>query len=151
MAFDIGLEKQNLDRYITYWEMKYSGCENHICDGCAMSCGCRVIESDIAIEQRINEVYLRFMRDKISSGSLLSQARQAFWANIQFCENFNEYFWMNAELFYGDAQYYAWRDYLINELGLNHTDDKDYSDYFKNLSVKYRTWSQDYTTKRITL
>jgi hypothetical protein len=140
MAFNIEFERHCLDRYITYWLIKYHDCEHHICDGCSMPCGCLSIKSSIEIEQRLVDVYLRYMTEHVSGSSRLSRARTAFWANLQFCREFNEYFWMNPDYFDNHAQYYTWRNYLQSELFIDRNEQRQHTMAFKTRTEKYKTW-----------
>jgi hypothetical protein len=81
------------------------------------------------------------MTRHVKGNSRLSRARSAFWANLQFCKDFNEYFWMHPECFGLDAQYYTWRDYLISELFIDYNEEKEYTLAFKSRTEKYKTWN----------
>lgn len=153
MAFDITKEKRSLDRFYTWWNLKFnSGCP----DCTTTDCGCHEVAGMFAIESRIYDTYLRFMSTYVTSKSKRSAARQAFWANIKFCENFNEYFHFDWDTFSNDAQYYTWRFYCENELGFKCSDsdrwepnefgefdlvwEKPFPGVLFKYSQKYRTW-----------
>jgi hypothetical protein len=156
MAFDIEQEKRNLDRYVSWWQIKYSS--GGSCDpNCG--CDCLSVQGEFESEAKISEVYYRFMNEHITAETQLSKARQAFWANLEFCKNFSNYFWMSLPLFDGDEQYYTWKTYLREELGIQEDESKreiwDINESgedilvwerkytippFLEISRKYKTW-----------
>ena len=146
MAFNIQKEKQELDRFLSWAALKYEMYEPLW----EFACGDRILET-----------YHRYMESQITSQNKLGAARQAFWANIRFCELFREYFYMNWEWFNVDAQYHTWRDYCVYDLEIQKSDSNDTDIYGKNedgnftllwrkpvhgimleRSRKYRTWSE---------
>lgn len=144
MAFDIKLEKENLDRYLTWWNLKYgSG------GSCNSNCGCNCIsvQGDFELQDKISEIYYRYMNEHITAETLLGKAKQAFWVNLEFCKNFSDYFWMNYHLFECDNQYWPWKTYLREELGIQEKNDKDDREFaFLERTKKYKTWD-DYLPK----
>jgi len=157
MTFNIEKEKRSLDRFWSWWEIKYGGdTDSHICDGCLQPCGCLTVHGMYESEDRIWKTYTNFMSSQITSKSKIGAAKQAFWANIKFCENFRDYFWMDWDRFGDEAQYYTWRDFCIEELGIRSEDGEiwevnDFGEHeliwekplhgvwFK-MSQKYKTW-----------
>ena len=130
MTFDRELELRKIDRFVTYYDLKYSDYNQGIDD---------LIES----EDYIWNLYKRFISAYITKTNKLGQCKQAFWANQQFCTTFHEYFWMDQDMFSGDNHYFPWRTYceVVLNVGVNH-DKPEWSDYFLLLMRKYRTWPE---------
>lgn len=154
MAFDIETEKNNLNRWITWWQLKYN---NNSCDD-ECGCNCNLVNREFASEAKISDLYYRYINQHITAETNIGKARQAFWANLEFCKNFSDYFWMDAELFSGDEQYWTWLTYLRQELGIQEDENKrevwhinsqgehilvwerDSTSCFLERSRKYKTW-----------
>ena len=113
MTVDIEKTKLDLDRFATWWHLKYHNSRNHICNECDIGCGCLWNEGETLSNNKILEVWEKFVDSRVTAETSISKARQAYWAMVEFEKLFSDYFWMNWDLFEGENQhYYNWKYYL---------------------------------------
>lgn len=127
MTFDIQKEKLDLDRFATWWHLKYHNSNQHICDGCVRSCGCMWNEGETISNNKIIDVWERFVASRITADRSIAKAKQAYWAMVEFEQHFQSYYWMNWDHFAGENNYYyIWKYYLKTYLNLQEGETEKY-------------------------